>query len=209
MYQPSHFRQNDLDVMEALIRAHPFATVVSQSEGMLTADHMPMLVQREAGGQLRLEGHVARANPLWQVQGPVLVIFQGPQEYISPSWYAEKPRSGKVVPTWNYTVVHCHGTLVAREDPQSILATVRALTDRHEAARPHPWKVDDAPADYLEKLTRAIVAIEIPVQTIEGKWKVSQNRPADDRAGIVTGLSAEPDAAARSMAALVRDFGAR
>lgn len=209
VYQPSHFKQDDLDVLEALVRAHPFATVVSQSEDGLTADHLPMLVQRESGGRLRLEGHVARANPLWRNQRPVLAIFQGPQGYISPSWYAEKQRTGKVVPTWDYTVVHCHGSLIAREDPQSVLATVRALTSRHEAARPQPWSIDDAPAEYLEQLARAIVAIEIPVQRIEGKWKVSQNRPVDDRSGVADGLEAEGSANARAMAALVRDFGSR
>lgn len=206
MYQPRHFIQDDPQQIDALVRSYPFATVVSLSEGLLTADHIPFLSERSANGQLRLKGHVARANPLWQNPGPVLAIFQGPDAYISPAWYAEKVRSGKVVPTWNYAVVHCHGPLVASEAAEDILAVVSRLTDRHESGRAPPWQVADAPAEYVERMLQAIVAIEIPVERVEAKWKVSQNRPAEDRAGVARGLAGEPGEAP-AMAPWVRDTG--
>jgi transcriptional regulator len=152
-----------------------------------------------------LRAHVARANPVWRDgAGDALVIFQGPALYVTPSWYPSKREGGKVVPTWNYAVVHASGVLRAIDDATWLRAFVTRLTDRHEGRRAAPWKVTDAPADYVDKMLTAIVGIELPVARLVGKWKVSQNRPAADRAGVIAGLEADGDDAARAMAAAVR-----
>ncbi len=208
MYLPKHFAQTDAEAMARLLAAHPLATLVWTSADGLTAEHVPMLFDRGAGdgehGTLR--GHVARANPIWRAAAatPVLAVFQGPQAYITPSWYTAKAEHGKVVPTWNYAVVHAHGTLRAIEDAAWLRALVARLTDRHEAPRAQRWEVDDAPADYITSMLAAIVGIEIPIERIQGKWKVSQNRSAADRAAVVDGLQAFPADDARAMAELVR-----
>ena len=203
MYQPTHFQQTDPEQLTALMQAHPLATLVRVQDGVLTADHVPMIYEPDTGaGTLR--GHIARANPLWRHGGPVMAVFQGVQAYVSPSWYPSKAATHKVVPTWNYQVVHAHGTLRAVEDRDWLHALVSRLTGRHEGGRTVPWGVDDAPADFVEQLLRAIVGIEISVMRLEGKWKLSQNRSAEDRAGTADGLAAEPDADARAMAGLIR-----
>ena len=174
--------------------------LVSLGEDGLTADHLPLEFDAMAGEYGTLLGHVARANPLWRVAAgtPVLVVFGGPQAYVSPSWYPSKAATHKVVPTWNYTVVHAHGVLQAVEDAPWLEALVGRLTDHHEAPRPAPWAVDDAPADYVQQMLRAIVGIRIPLTRLVGKWKVSQNRSEADRLGVADGLGDDP------MAALVR-----
>jgi transcriptional regulator len=186
MYTPSHFSENRLDVLQALVAAHPLGTLVTHSDAGLDADHIPFELAAPTPdapfGTLR--AHVARANPLWRLAGtPVLAVFQGASAYVSPSLYEEKPLSGKVVPTYNYAVVHAHGVLRAIEDPEWILALLQRLTTHHEAPRAMPWSVADAPPDYIATMLKAIVGIEIPLDSLRGKWKLSQNRsPADQEA---------------------------
>jgi transcriptional regulator len=209
MYQPAHFVEQDADTLLALMTAAPLATLI-RGGAELAADVLPLEVQRSGDGW-RVAGHVARANPLWrEADGqPVLALFQGPQGYVSPNWYPSKFQHGKAVPTWNYTMVQVHGTLRAVDDPEWLRAFVTRLTQRHEAGRPVPWHVEDAPADYLDATLRAIVGIEIEVTRVEGKFKLSQNRSAEDRTGVVLGLGSdatlqrqpEADALAQAMQA--------
>ncbi|TFW17585.1 FMN-binding negative transcriptional regulator [Massilia arenosa] len=179
MYKPAFTPHDSVPDMHALIEAHPLGAVVIQTEDGLTADHVPFLILPPSEGAPfgTLRAHVARANPLWQrTGGRVLVIFRGHDGYVTPALYDEKTKSGKVVPTWNYAVVHAHGTLRAVDDPQAVLTTVDALTRRHEAGRAQPWQVRDTPQEYLDKLLSAIVGIEIDIARMEGKWKASRNR---------------------------------
>jgi len=219
MYQVAAFREERIEVMHALIRAHPLAMLVTNTGGALEADHLPLLIDPLPSPQGTLRGHVARANPLWrQVHGAgheagretryeteALVVFQGPQVYVTPSWYPEKRATGKVVPTWNYAVVHARGPLLIRDDRDWLRDLVSRLTRQQEADLPQPWGINDAPADYIERMLGAIVGIEIPIRCIEGKWKVSQNRTDADRAGVVDGLTQQADPQAQAMAALVSE----
>jgi transcriptional regulator len=205
MYLPKHFEQPDRAALVALMAERPLATlIVAGDDGVPTADLIPLEFapgdpqDDDAGAIGTLRGHVARANPLWRRAGaPVLAVFTGPEAYVSPGWYASKREHGKVVPTWNYTMVQARGPLRAVEDAPWLRALVGRLTDRHERAQAAPWSVSDAPEDYVQQMLRAIVGIEIPLESLRGKWKVSQNRSAADRAGVAAGLG---DAA---MAALV------
>ncbi len=199
MYQPSHFVERDPARLAELIREAPLALIV-RGGAELAADAIPLELDDSDG--LRLLGHVARANPLWrEADGqPVLAVFTGVQAYISPSWYASKAEHGRVVPTWNYAMVQAHGTLRAIDDTAWLEAFVTRLTERHEATRAVPWQVSDAPAEYVQKALQAIVGIEIAVTRLEGKFKLSQNRTEDDRAGVVRGLGTHP------MAAKLRSF---
>ena len=194
MYQPAHFVEQDTDALLALMQAAPLATLI-RGGAELAADILPLQVQRD-GDRWRIAGHVARANPLWrEADGqPVLLVFQGPQAYVSPSWYASKAAHGKVVPTWNYTMVQAHGTLRAIDDPVWVRAFVTRLTQAHEHGRDLPWHVGDAPDDFIAATQRAIVGIEIEVTRVEGKFKLSQNRSAEDRTGVVLGLEADATA---------------
>jgi transcriptional regulator len=194
MYLPSHFEQHDTATLHALMRAHPLATLVSTGPEGPTADHVPLAFDAGAGAHGALLGHVARANPLWAAAAgsPVLAVFHGPQAYVSPSWYPGKATTHKVVPTWNYAVVHAHGMLEVVEDAPWLRALVSRLTAHHEAPRPTPWSVDDAPDDYVQQMLRAIVGIRIPIERLIGKWKVSQNRSAADRQGVADGLGEHP-----------------
>ncbi len=187
MYSPSHFEEKRLAVLHALIAAHPLGTLVRHGAAGLEADHVPFEIAAPTAqapwGTLR--AHVARANPLWRQGGAeILAVFQGPSAYVSPSLYEEKPVSGKVVPTWNYAVVHAHGVLRAIEEPAWILALLGRLTDRHEGARAAPWAVHDAPPAFIDTLLASIVGIEIPLGRLEGKWKMSQNRSGADQAAV-------------------------
>jgi transcriptional regulator len=196
MYVPEAFRETDPDVVRALITEHPLATLATHAaDGTLTADHIPFLLDPSRGAHGTLVGHVARANPLWRTPGPALAIFAGPDAYVSPNWYPSKHEHGSVVPTWNYAVVHAHGTLRAIDDPSPLLGIVGALTRRHEATEAQrsgaePWRVEDAPPDYIARMLKAIVGIELEIERIDAKSKLSQNRPAADRAGVVAGLRA-------------------
>jgi len=205
MYRPSHFEQHDAAALHALMREHPLATLVTQQAGGITADAIPL--EYDAASHT-LRGHVARANPLWREAAgqPVLAVFNGPQAYITPSWYPSKASTHKVVPTWNYTLVHAHGVLRAVEDAPWLHALVSGLTAHHEATRATPWAVADAPDDYVQQMLRAIVGIEIPVDQIIGKWKISQNRSDADRLGVAAGL-AEGAAPAQALAKLVAGTG--
>jgi transcriptional regulator len=192
MYLPAHFEEKRPEVLHELLRTHPLGLLVTQSAAGLQANSVPFVLDADpAGGPGILRAHVARANPLWHESrgdGESLVVFQGPQAYISPSLYPSKAVHGKVVPTWNYIMVQARGTLRAIEDATWLHAFVTRLTDRHEAPRAKPWAVSDAPADYIETMLGAIVGIEMVLTSLVGKWKVSQNRSAADRAGVARGL---------------------
>lgn len=207
MYVPQHFEENDPAVLHALLRAYPFGTWITAVDGELVANHLPFLLDAERGDRGVLRGHVARANPAWRALKaglPSMVIFQGADSYITPSWYASKAEHGKVVPTWNYAVVHAHGEARAIEDRDWLLALLSNLTTRHEADRRAPWHLSDAPQSYVDSLLNAIVGIELPVTKLVGKWKTSQNRTSADRRGVIAGLQDRGDAVAHDMAALVR-----
>lgn len=206
MYLPRHFEQTDAAALQGLIRSHPLAALVSHGADGITADHIPLEFHPAEGEHGTLRGHVARANPLWkQADGQsVLAIFQGPQAYISPTWYASKAATHKVVPTWNYAVVHGHGVLRAVEDADWLLALVKRLTAQHEAGRSPPWAVSDAPADYVAQMLRAIVGIQIPLTRLVGKWKSGQNRGEADRNGVAAGLAQDPRLGAEALAELIR-----
>ena len=205
MYRVDAFREDRIEVMHALMRSHGLATLVTVRDGVPDADHIPMLIDPDPLPCGTLRGHVARANPVWRHAAgqEVLAIFHGPQTYVTPSWYPSKHETGQVVPTWNYAVVHAHGVLRAHDDREWLRTLVTRLTDRQESAMPQPWRVEDAPAEYLERMLGAIVGIEIPVTRLDGKWKVSQNRNDADRSGVAAGLSLQDGDQARTMAALV------
>lgn len=211
MYVPKHFEETDIAVLHALMRAHPLGAWVTIGDGELLANHIPFLLDDSRGEQGTLMAHVARANPVWRSfskEVASVVIFQGAQGYITPSWYPGKAADGKVVPTWNYAVVHARGMPRVIEDREWLLAHVSAQTDLREAGQPgsptsKPWKVSDAPADYIDSMLRGIVGIEIPIDTLVGKWKVSQNRTVADQQGVVAGLTERGDESSAAMAALV------
>lgn len=209
MYLPRHFEETRAEVLHQLIRTYPFAALVTLTAEGLNANHVPFEIDADPAPLGTLRAHVARGNPLWRDFAgatDALVIFQGPHGYISPSWYPTKKLTGRVVSTWNYAVVHAYGALRVVDDPAWLRALVERLTDHHEAGRSHPWQVTDAPADFIEKQLGAIVGLEIQVTRLLGKWKVSQNRPAQDRSGVVGGLLQEGGASATAMADLVRRF---
>jgi transcriptional regulator len=205
MYLPKHFEPPGAAALVALMREHPLATLVVTTPEGTTADLIPFEFAPDEGEHGMLRGHVARANPLWRKAGAaVLAVFHGPQTYITPGWYASKREHGKVVPTWNYTMVQARGTLRATEDAAWLRELVGRLTTRHEAGLTAPWAVSDAPDDYVQQMLRAIVGIEIPLTSLLGKWKVSQNRSEADRLGVVTGLTGAAHENAAAMAALIK-----
>jgi len=208
MYMPAHFEETRVEVLHRLIHEHPLAVLVTLGSSGLNANHIPLEIDPEPAPFGTLRGHVARANPVWRDFSrdiEALTVFQGPQAYISPAWYQTKKETGKVVPTFNYIVVHAYGSLRIIEDEAWLRSLVERLTTRHESGRAEPWKVSDAPEDFIKTQLRAIVGIEMPVTRLVGKWKVSQNRPAVDREGVVRGLSAMKDANASAMSRLVKD----
>jgi transcriptional regulator len=193
MYMPAHFREERAEVLHGLIERHPLGAVVRCGEDGLDADHIPFELVAASGAAPHgiLRAHVARANPLWRQDGaPVLAIFQGPSGYVSPELYEAKAIDGRVVPTWNYAVVHAHGRLRTIDDADWLLAHMGRMTQRQEG--PGGWRVDDAPRDYIDKLVRATVGIEIVIERLAGKWKASQNRSEAERARIAhaTGMGA-------------------
>jgi transcriptional regulator len=205
MYLPKHFEETRIDVLHALIRAHPLGALVTRSGEGFEANHVPFEIDPDPAPFGTLRAHVARTNAVWREgTGDALVIFQGPDAYVSPSWYPSKRAHGKAVPTWNYAIVHAYGALRAIDDAAWLRAFVAKLADRHESARPDRWRVTDAPADYVDTMVAAIVGIELPIVRLVGKWKVSQNWPAADRAGVAAGLATAGGDAARAMAELVR-----
>lgn len=207
MYIPPQFEQPNIEVMHELIRNHPLATLVTLGSNGINANHIPLHLSliSEPFGVLR--GHVARSNLIWsdlESDFEVLAIFHGPDAYISPSWYASKLKTGKVVPTWNYTVVHAYGSLRIIDDAAWVRAQLEALTNHNEAAFPDPWAVSDAPADFSEKLIEAVVGIELVITRLSGKWKVSQNQPPQNQNSVIQGLNASGQAEAIAMAELVK-----
>jgi transcriptional regulator len=207
MYQPPAFREDRLAVQHDLIRAHPLGLLITAGPAGLLANPFPFLIDA-AGSELGvLRVHIARANPQWQELEAVedcLVVFQGPHDYVTPAWYATKQETGKVVPTWNYATVHVWGRPRVMRDDAWLRRQLEDLTTSREAGRAEPWKVDDAPADFVAMQMRAIVGVEIPVRRIEGKWKMSQNRPPADRAGVIAGFE-QAGEAGETLAALVRE----
>lgn len=191
MYIPASFREHRIEVMHDFMRAHPFGLLITGGAGGLQATPIPFLLDADEGGNGTLRAHLARANPHWQALAGVeecLVVFQGEHGYVTPSWYASKAATGKVVPTWNYAAVHAWGKPAVVEDAAWLRRQIEALTRGQEARRAQPWAVGDAPDDYLAAQMRAIVGIEISIARIEGKWKLSQNRDEADRRGVVAGL---------------------
>jgi transcriptional regulator len=191
VYVPEHFRETRIDVLQTLVERHPLATVVAMSAQGLTANHIPLRSQLAAPGSGVLRGHIARANPLWRELKPdalVLAVFTGADSYISPRWYPSKREHGKVVPTWNYATVHVTGTIRFIDDASWLREFVGAFTDLHEQGRTEPWRVSDAPADYIDAMLRAIVGLEIRVMSVVGKFKGSQNRSSADRAAVSAAL---------------------
>lgn len=206
MYLPLHFMETRAEVMRDLILAHPLGALVTFGPDGLNANHIPFEYDPHPAPLGTLRAHVARANPVWrEFSGDVepLVIFQGPQTYITPSWYQTKRETGKVVPTFNYIVVHAHGAMRAIEDAAWLRNFVGKLTDHFESSREAPWALTDAPEDFIAMQLRAIVGIEIRLTRLIGKWKTSQNRPAVDRDGVVAGLRESDDAVAQAMAAAI------
>jgi transcriptional regulator len=206
MYVPKHNEETRVDVIDRLIRSHPLATLVTMGTSGLVATHLPMVLHRNDEQHATLRGHISRANRQWRDFTPeveALAIFSGPEHYITPNWYPEKAATGKVVPTWNYAVVHAYGTLRVIEDPVWLLTHLSSLTDTHEASSPAPWKVSDAPADYVEVIAKGIVGIELPITRLEAKWKVSQNQNEQTRASVVHGLEALDTESSLAMRELV------
>ncbi len=211
MYAPSQFREPRAEVLAAAIRDIQLATLVTSTPDDDLASHVPMVL-KEMDGRLVLDTHVARANPHWRALRtggrPSLAIFQGPQAYVSPSWYESKRQHGKVVPTWNYVAVHARGPVAVIEDPAWLLAHLDDLTDANEPHRDHPWAVSDAPADFIASLTRAIVGLRLQVERLEGTWKMIQHRSDGDRLGTAAGLAASPRAGDRIVGELMRQLEA-
>lgn len=207
MYVSKHHQFNDCEAVSALMQSHPLGAWVCHSRDGLVANHVPFFLDRTRGPHGVLMGHVARANPVWRLLSagtPSVVMFQGAESYITPSWYPTKGEHGKVVPTWNYVVAHAHGTARAMQEPDWMLDMLNRLTDSQESRQASPWRVSDAPSGYIEKLVRGIVGIEIPIDRLEGKFKASQDEATPDRHGTVKGLQSNISDRSRAMAELVR-----
>ncbi|MEO6805078.1 MAG: FMN-binding negative transcriptional regulator [Edaphobacter sp.] len=209
MYIPAANQEDRLPVLHKLMKDQPFASLITMGTAGLFASHIPMVLEQN-GAMGRLKGHISRANTQWRDYTPsvqALAIFSGPQHYITPSWYPEKQETGKVVPTWNYVVVHAYGHLKVIEDGEWLMAHLEKLTNTHEAGFPVPWKVGDAPADYVAALRKGIVGLEMDIARVEGKWKVSQNRSEEDRIGVAEGLGDLNTTESLAMKALVEKRG--
>lgn len=207
MYIPKFNEETRLDVMHALIESQPLATLVTMSSSGLFATHLPMVLARGEGPHGTLRGHLSRANTQWRdlnVSVEALAIFSGAHHYISPSWYPEKAEDGKVVPTWNYAVVHAYGPLKIIEDPAWLRSHLNTLVTQHESSFSTPWKITDAPADYIASQIKGIVGLELPITRIEGKWKVSQNKSEHTLRAVEQGLEDLNTPEALAMRDLVR-----
>lgn len=208
VYIPSSNAEHRPEVLLDFIASHPFGALVTASAEGLFATHLPLVLDRTRGPLGMLEGHLARANPHHRrtpLTDEAMVIFTGPDAYITPAWYAAKAEHGRVVPTWNYVAVHVYGGLRIVEDDDFLRRHLEQLTDVHEAGREQPWAIGDAPAEYTGKLQRAIVGVELTITRIEGKWKMSQNRSSADIEGVIGGLAASPHERERSVAAIVAE----
>lgn len=208
MYQPPHFRLEDRDELFAVIRDNPLGILVSAGAGGLMANPLPFLLARNEAGADVLRVHLARANPQWQALrdgAEALVIFQGGEHYVTPAWYQTKKETGKVVPTWNYVHVQVRGRVSVHDDPAFIGAQIAALTDEHEGRRAEPWAVTDAPEAFIAAQMRGIVGVEIAIDAVAGKYKLSQNRQEADFEGVIAGLAAEDDASGPAMSGFTRE----
>jgi transcriptional regulator len=191
MYTPKDFRVDDLAILHADMRQNTLAALISITPTGLVATHLPILLDEHHGPNGTILGHVSRANLQWQQSDPTaeaLIIFTGPDTYVTPSWYPAKQETGRVVPTWNYAAIHVYGKLTFFEDPERLRDIVTRLTNQHEASFPQPWQVTDAPPNFIDSQLKAIVGFELPILRIEGKRKFNQNRSAEDRAGVINGL---------------------
>lgn len=206
MYIQEQFEEREVSILHGLIEANPLGTWVTAAAGPLDVNHIPFLLDRRRGEFGTLVGHVSRANHVWKTASASesVVVFQGPESYITPSWYPTKHEHGKAVPTWNYVVVHAHGVPRVVDDAEWLRQHVAELTERHEAPRAAPWHVSDAPSEYIDALLRGIVGVEIPIARLVGKWKVSQNRALRDQLGVISGLGEAQDARSQQMAHAVR-----
>jgi transcriptional regulator len=205
VYIPQANKEDRIPALHKLMQDQPFASLITVGTSGLFASHIPMVLEQNGANGL-LKGHISRANTQWRDHSPsveALAIFSGPQHYISPSWYPEKQETGKVVPTWNYVVVHAYGYLKVVEDGEWLMAHLMNLTNIHEAGSPVPWKIADAPASYIASLTKGIVGLEMPIERLEGKWKLSQNRSEQDRDGVARGLAELNTSESLAMKALV------
>jgi len=206
MYTPAAFRDDEIASLHQLMEDTRLAILVTHDETGMQASHLPLLLRREQGANGTLYGHLARANPQWralQNGAEVLIIFPAADAYVSPAFYPAKAEHGKVVPTWNYVAVHAYGIAEVFSDAQRLLNVVSALTDKHEAGRASPWAVADAPAEYIDKMLGAIVGFALPIERLEGKRKLSQNRSAEDIKGVREGLAASADGKDRELAQLM------
>jgi len=206
MYIPPAFEQKSIPVMHQLMRSHPFATIVTAGSTGLMATHIPLVLHAGDTDFGVLRGHTARANAQWSDSSTAvdaLAIFTGPHQYISPSWYPSKQQDPRVVPTWNYAVVHAYGPLTIHQETAWLLEHLNSLVTQHEAQFEHRWSVADAPAEYIERQARGIVGIEIPIRRLEGKWKLSQNRGERDRQGVIEGLGSTDTPESLAMKALM------
>jgi transcriptional regulator len=205
MYTPPAFKDDDLDSIRATIRAARLANLVTATADGPIATPLPLFLDESEGERGVLYGHVAKANPQWRAApiGDALAIFMGPEAYVTPSWYATKQETGKVVPTWNYIAVHAYGPVEFFEEAERLLQVVTRLTNRHEQSRAEPWTVSDAPGDFVAAQLRGIVGVRIPVTRFEGKRKMSQNRHETDRIRVAAGLAASDNPQDREVAPLI------
>ncbi|RUY95881.1 FMN-binding negative transcriptional regulator [Mesorhizobium sp. M7A.F.Ca.CA.001.12.2.1] len=211
MYEPPHFRETRPEILHGLIRTHPLGLLISNGPDGPVANAIPFLLDAEIGPNGRLRAHLARANPQWRLladnpASTVLIVFQGSDAYVTPSWYETKRETGKVVPTWNYAIVQVRGTVKVMDDQDWLAQQIADLTVSQEGARAAPWAVTDAPEPFIQSQIKGIIGLEIEISEIHGKWKVSQNRPVADRVGVAQGLEHE-DHRSPDMAALVRSYG--
>jgi transcriptional regulator len=212
MYTPHQFDESRLPVLHEAIQRTRLATLVTMTRDGLVATHLPLLLDPDRGPNGTLVGHIARANFQWRdsvSDADALAIFMGPEAYISPSWYATKRETGKVVPTWNYIAVHAYGRAEFFDDAERLRAIVTRLTDAHEAASAAPWRVTDAPPRYIDLELKAIVGVEVPIRHLDGKWKLNQNRQAADRHGVIDALEARDENTDAGVAQAMREVEAR
>ena len=206
MHIPKKFKQNDPNHLKDIILKYPFATLITNSDSGLEANHIPIFLNQSKGKDI-LQGHIAKVNPLWKNlkdKSEVLVVFNGPNCYISPNYYPTKKETGKVVPTWNYVTVHVKGVMSYIHDEKWKLNMLNNLTNQHEVGQPNPWSISDAPEEYIQKMIPAIVGLEIKALSITGQWKVSQNQPEQNKQGVAAGLSQESESDSQKIAELVK-----
>jgi transcriptional regulator len=209
MYLKSQFEETRIDVLRDLIETHPLGTFIVSVDSEVLVEHMPFLISRDGGKFGTLTGHFPRANRVWEAldgRRQAIIVFHGANSYVTPSWYPSKKEHGRVVPTWNFVVVHARGRPRVIDDRRWLLEHLNALTDAHESNRPGRWALSDAPEAYVGRMVESLVGMAMPVETLIGKWKLSQNRPDADRAGVAAGLASLGGESAAEMARLVREY---